>query len=65
MKNVNDILKGLQRAGYRIEKGNGSRAKVFPPVATQPFYSLHIGPQMLHPLRRFAKQHWNININTL
>ena len=65
MKNVNNILKGLQRAGYRIEKGNGSRAKVFPPVAMQPFYSLHIGERMLHPLRRFAIQNWKLDINNL
>ncbi len=62
MKNVKEILQDLKRAGCRIERGEGSRAKIYPPIKTQPFYSFHISEKGLHPLRRFSRQHWGIDV---
>jgi hypothetical protein len=30
MKNINQIMKGLERKGFMIEYGNGSIAKIYP-----------------------------------
>jgi hypothetical protein len=48
-----------------IEYGNGSIAKIYPIDNSQPFYSLHIGERAIHPLKRFAKKKWNLDIKNL
>lgn len=65
MKNINQIFKSLEKLGYRIEHGNGSIAKIYPNDDSLPFYSLHIGERALHPLRRFAKKNWNLDLKSI
>lgn len=59
-KDIKKILDRLQRKGFRIEHGAGSRAKIYPPDRSLPFYSMHIGDEAIHPLRRFASKNWGI-----
>jgi hypothetical protein len=65
VKNINQIMKSLEKKGFRIEHGNGSIAKIYPINNSQPFYSLHIGERAIHPLKRFAKKKWNLDIKDL
>lgn len=65
MKNLNQILRQLDKLGYSIENGNGSIVKIYPPDSNKPFYSCHIGEKALHPLRRFAKKNWNLDLRTI
>lgn len=65
MLNKNQILRGLKRSGFRLQYGDGSIIKIYPPDKTQPFYTFHFGETGLHPLRRFAKTNWGIDINDL
>ena len=65
MKNINQIVKGLERIGYRIEYGNGSLIKIYPNDSSKPFYSCHIGEKAIHPLKRFAKKNWNLNLQDI
>lgn len=62
MKNINQIMRELAKLGYRIEYSHGSVAKIYPQDSSQPFYSLHIGEKAIHPLKRFAKKNWNLNL---
>lgn len=63
MKNINQLIRGLTKLGFRIEYGNGSLIKIYPHHTNLPYYSCHIGEKALHPLRRFAKKHWNIDLS--
>jgi len=65
MKNIKDILRALAKLGYTIDSGNGSTVKIYPIDNSQPFYSLHIGERAIHPLKRFAKKKWNIDLKNL
>lgn len=65
MKNVNQLLKALEKLEFTIEYGNGSLVKIYPQDNNQPFYSCHIGERALHPLRRFAKKNWNMDITRI
>lgn len=65
MKNINQIMRELEKIGYTITHGNGSIAKIYPIDKNQPFYSLHIGERAVHPLKRFAKKNWNLDIKNL
>jgi len=65
MKNINQIIKELEKKGFRIEYGNGSLVKIYPLDQTQPFYSCHIGERAIHPLKRFAKKKWNLDLKNL
>lgn len=65
MKNINQIIRELEKLGYKVEYGNGSIAKIYPSDETKPFYSLHIGERALHPLRRFAKRNWDLDLKKL
>lgn len=66
MKNVKDILRALIKLGYSIDySGGGSLAKIYHPDKTKPFYSFHVGERGLHPLRRFAKKNWNIDLERI
>jgi hypothetical protein len=65
MKNINQILRTLEKLGYTIDSGNGSIVKIYPIDNSQPFYSLHIGERAIHPLKRFAKKKWNLDIKDL
>lgn len=65
MKNINQILRGLEKLRYKIEHGNGSIVKIYPQDSNRPFYSCHIGERALHPLRRFAKKNWNLDITSI
>jgi len=65
MKNINQILRTLEKLGYTIDTGNGSIAKIYPSDYNQPFYSLHIGERAIHPLKRFAKKKWNLDLKNL
>ena len=65
MKNINQIVKGLEKIGYRIEYGNGSLIKIYPNDNNKPFYSCHIGERAIHPLKRFAKKNWNLNLQDI
>jgi ribosomal protein S8 len=65
VKNINQIMKALEKKGFVIEYGNGSIAKIYPFAHSQLFYSLHIGERAIHPLKRFAKKKWNLDIKDL
>lgn len=65
MKNINQLIRSLEKLGFRIEYGNGSLVKIYPSKDDQPFYSCHIGERALHPLKRFAKKNWNLDISNL
>lgn len=65
MKNINQIMRELEKLGYKIEYGNGSIAKIYPADSNQPFYSLHIGERAIHPLRRFAKKNWALDLRNI
>lgn len=65
MKNVPEMLRALQRLGYRVEHTRASTAKIYPPDKNKPFYSFHVGERGLHPLRRFAKANWGLDITTV
>lgn len=56
------VIKFLESKGFRVEYGNGSRAKIYPPDPQKPFYSAHLSNQGIHPIRRFAKKEWGIEI---
>lgn len=65
MKNINQLIKSLEKHGFSIEYGNGSIVKIYPKDTNQPFYSCHLGERALHPLRRFAKKNWNLDITKI
>jgi hypothetical protein len=65
LKNINQILKSLGKLGFRVEFCDGSLVKVYPSDPKQPFYSCHIGERAIHPLKRFAKKNWNIELSSL
>lgn len=65
MKNVNQLLRSLEKLGFRIESGNSSLVKIYPRDSSQPFYSCHIGEKAIHPLRRFARKNWNVDITKI
>lgn len=65
MKNINQVLRSLEKLDYTIENGNGSIVKIYHPDKTKPFYSCHIGEKALHPLRRFAKKNWDLDLRKL
>lgn len=65
MKNIKSIMKELEKIGFRIEYSDGSLAKIYPADSSQPFYSLHIGERAIHPLKRFAKKKWNLDLKSL
>lgn len=65
MKNINQIIRELEKLGFTIEYGSGSIVKLYPVDRTKPFYSCHIGEKALHPLRRFAKKNWDIDLRSL
>ena len=64
MKNINQIIKILNKKGFKVVHGNGSLVKLYP-INNGPYYSLHLGEKAIHPLKRFAKKNWNIDIATL
>ena len=65
MKNINQIVKCLEKIGYRIEYGNGSLIKIYPSDSSKPFYSCHIGERAIHPLKRFAKKNWDLDLKDI
>jgi hypothetical protein len=65
MLNVNQLMRGLKRLGLRLDYTTASTVKIYPPDTKQPFYSFHVGERGLHPLRRFAKQNWNLDFSNL
>lgn len=60
--NIEKILRKFKKLGFKIEHGDGSIAKIYPSDKDKPFYSLHIGEKAIHPLMRFAKSNWGIDI---
>jgi hypothetical protein len=65
MLNVNQLMKALSKRGFRLNYTTASTVKIYPPVETQPFYTFHIGERGLHPLKRFAKHNWNLDLTSL
>lgn len=65
MKNINQLLKSLEKLGFKIEYSKGSLVKIYPKDNNQPFYSCHIGEKALHPLKRFSKKNWNLDLTRL
>lgn len=66
MKNANQILKALEKRGFRLDYTRASTVKIKPPDVTKPFYSAHIGSdRMIHPLKRFARANWGINLEEI
>jgi hypothetical protein len=65
MKNIKEILRELGKLGYTIESSQGSTVKIYHPDQNKPFYSCHIGERAIHPLRRFAKKNWDIDLRKI
>jgi hypothetical protein len=65
MLNVNQLLGELKKRGFRLDSTRASTVKIYPPDINQPFYSFHVGERGLHPLKRFAKNNWNLDITKL
>lgn len=65
MKNINQLLRALEKMGYTIDSGNGNIVKIYHPDKSKPFYSCHIGEKALHPLRRFAKKNWDLDLRKI
>jgi hypothetical protein len=65
MKNVPQILKALAKRGFRLDATKASTVKIYPPDKSQPFYSFHVGERGLHPLRRFAKHNWSLDLESI
>ena len=65
MKNVNQVLKSLEKLKFRLDYTRASTVKIYPPDVRQPFYSFHVGERGLHPLRRFARANWNLDFENL
>ena len=65
MQNINQILRQLTKRGFRIENANGSLVKLYPSDNNLPFYSLHLGERAIHPLKRFAKKQWKLDLTKL
>lgn len=65
MKNINQVIRSLEKIGFRVEYGNGSLIKIYPPNPNQPFYSCHLGERALHPLKRFSMKNWNIDLKSI
>jgi hypothetical protein len=62
VKNFKSIIKELVKLGFVVENGEGSLIKIYPSDNNLPFYSCHSGEKALHPLRRFSKKHWNVDL---
>lgn len=65
MKNINQLIRSLGKLGFTIDYGNGSLIKIYPKDPNKPFYSCHIGERALHPLKRFAKNNWELDLTKL
>lgn len=65
MKNISQILRALPRLGFRLEYCDGSLVKIYPADRTKPYYSLHVSERATHPLKRFAKKCWGLDITTI
>lgn len=67
MKNTSELLKALNKLGFRTEysRGGSSTVKIYPVDRSKPFYSFHVGERGLHPLRRFARANWGIDLTTI
>jgi len=66
MKNANQILKALEKRGFRLNYTKASTVKIYPSDPNQPFYSAHVGSdRMIHPLKRFARANWGINLEEI
>lgn len=65
MLNVNQLLRELKKRGFTLDYTGASTVKIKPSIKTLPFYSFHIGERGLHPLKRFAKNQWGLDITTL
>lgn len=62
LKDISAALDLLKSKGFRIEQGKGSHVKIFPPNRNLPFYTASLGDRTFHPLRRFARNHWGIEL---
>jgi hypothetical protein len=60
--NINQIIRKLKKLNYEIIYCDGSLIKIYPENKELPFYSCHLGEKAIHPLRRFAKKNWNLDI---
>lgn len=67
MKNISQIIKCLQKRGFRLQMSNGSgtKAKLYPPEKEKEFYSIHLGERAIHPLKRFARDKWGLDLEKL
>lgn len=61
-KDLKQIIKALEKRGFKKQNCDGSLVKLFPPDNKLPFYSLHLGERAIHPLKRFAKSKWGLDI---
>jgi len=67
MDNLNQVIKKLEKKGFRLVKNGGSKAKLFPNNPKLPFYSIHLSGEKrcLFPLGRFSRKFWNIDLEKL
>jgi len=63
LKDINNALNTLKTVhSFRVENREGSRMMIFPPDKMQPPYAVHVCKTAFHPLRRFAKNKWGIEL---
>lgn len=67
MRDINKVIRGLKKLGFRYVQGEGSRGKLYPKDPSKPFYSIHLdnSGKSFFPLSRFSKRHWQIDLNNL
>ena len=66
MKNVTQILKALEKRGFRLGYTRASTVKIYPSDPNQPFYAAHVGSdKMIHPLKRFSRKNWNLDLTAI
>lgn len=67
MAQLDKILKNLKRRGFTLVHSTGSKCKLYPPLEMRdkPYYSLHVGEQAIHPLKRFFKKNYQMDLLNL
>jgi predicted RNA binding protein YcfA (HicA-like mRNA interferase family) len=67
MIKTKELIRKLEHLGFTLQHGNGSKCKLIPKNKALPFYSVHLNDdgKLFFPLKRFARQHWNLDLDKL
>ena len=62
----NRLMQSLLSAGFAVKRCKGSLVKIYPPDNIGgKFYSCHASQDAYFPLKRFAKNEWGLDIDSL